>query len=106
MSEDAGYTQQLRNNNVVIRTMFVSSVVQFFFNAEKNTRELYTDCCHNRKEILELLQPYPDKTRQLIDGSDKLTAHFKEHTRLYNSELSSASMCTHVTPVPDTGPHC
>lgn len=78
----------------------------FFFNTEKNTREIYADCRHNRKEILELLQPYPGKTRRLIDGRDKLTAHFKEHIRSNNSELSSTCMCTHNTPVPDTGPHC
>ncbi|GBN73585.1 hypothetical protein AVEN_145789-1 [Araneus ventricosus] len=47
-----------------------------YFRDEKNTRGIYTHCCHNGN-IIEQASVYPVGMKGLMDGSDELSVHFK-----------------------------
>ncbi|GBN09419.1 hypothetical protein AVEN_246063-1 [Araneus ventricosus] len=51
-----------------------------YFREEKNTREIYTHCCHNGN-IIEQDSVYPVEMKVLMDGSDELSVHFKNNIR-------------------------
>ncbi|GBL85264.1 hypothetical protein AVEN_222732-1 [Araneus ventricosus] len=53
-----------------------------YFRDEKNTREIYTHCCHNGN-IIEQASVYPVEMKRLMDGSDELSVHFKNKIRSY-----------------------
>ncbi|GBN52290.1 hypothetical protein AVEN_51177-1 [Araneus ventricosus] len=71
-----------------------------YFRDEKNTRGIYTHCCHNGN-IIEKASVYPMEMKGLWDGSDELSVHFKNNIRSYNNSLSFASMGAQI--VPPTG---
>ncbi|GBN29564.1 hypothetical protein AVEN_132359-1 [Araneus ventricosus] len=47
-----------------------------YFRDEKNTRGIYTHCCHNGN-IIEQASVYPVRMKGLMDGSGELSVHFK-----------------------------
>ncbi|GBL77518.1 hypothetical protein AVEN_41896-1 [Araneus ventricosus] len=47
-----------------------------YFRDEKNTRGIYTHCCHNGN-IIEQASVYPVEMKGLMDGSNELSVHFK-----------------------------
>ncbi|GBM03252.1 hypothetical protein AVEN_142544-1 [Araneus ventricosus] len=49
-----------------------------YFRDEKNTRGIYTHCCHNGN-IIEQASVYPVEMKGLMDGSDELSVHFKNN---------------------------
>ncbi|GBN37028.1 hypothetical protein AVEN_256644-1 [Araneus ventricosus] len=51
-----------------------------YFRDEKNTRGIYTHCCHNGN-IIEQASVYPVEMKGLMDGSDELSVHFKNNIR-------------------------
>ncbi|GBN50494.1 hypothetical protein AVEN_179050-1 [Araneus ventricosus] len=53
-----------------------------YFRDEKNTRGIYTHCCHIGN-IIEQASVYPVEMKGLMDGSDKLSVHFKNNIRSY-----------------------
>ncbi|GBO29170.1 hypothetical protein AVEN_107391-1 [Araneus ventricosus] len=53
-----------------------------YFQDEKNTRGIYTHCCHNGN-IIEQASVYPVEMKGLMDGSDELSVHFKNNIRSY-----------------------
>ncbi|GBN74423.1 hypothetical protein AVEN_120691-1 [Araneus ventricosus] len=53
-----------------------------YFRDEKNTRGIYTHCCHNGN-IIEQASVYPVEMKGLMDGSDELSVHFKNNIRSY-----------------------
>ncbi|GBN35660.1 hypothetical protein AVEN_60936-1 [Araneus ventricosus] len=53
-----------------------------YFREEKNTRGIYTHCCHNGN-IIEQASVYPVEMKGLMDGSDELSVHFKNNIRSY-----------------------
>ncbi|GBN00736.1 hypothetical protein AVEN_208580-1 [Araneus ventricosus] len=53
-----------------------------YFRDEKNTRGIYTHCCHNGN-IIEQASVYPVEMKGLMDDSDELSVHFKNNIRSY-----------------------
>ncbi|GBM11697.1 hypothetical protein AVEN_75651-1 [Araneus ventricosus] len=53
-----------------------------YFRDEKNTRGIYTHCCHNGN-IIEQASVYTVEMKGLMDGSDELSVHFKNNIRSY-----------------------
>ncbi|GBN89272.1 hypothetical protein AVEN_144566-1 [Araneus ventricosus] len=53
-----------------------------YFRDEKNTRGIYTHCCHNGN-IIEQASVYPVEMKGLMDGSDELSVHFKNNIRSF-----------------------
>ncbi|GBM28947.1 hypothetical protein AVEN_232040-1 [Araneus ventricosus] len=76
-----------------------------YFRDGKNTRGIYTHCCHNGN-IIEQASVYPVEMRGLMDGSDELSVHFKNNIRSYNSALSFASMGAQIVPPTGRGAYC
>ncbi|GBN66414.1 hypothetical protein AVEN_231727-1 [Araneus ventricosus] len=54
-----------------------------YFRDEKNTRGIYTHCCHNGN-IIEQASVYPVEMKGLMDGSDEFSVHFKNNIRSYH----------------------
>ncbi|GBM44733.1 hypothetical protein AVEN_103196-1 [Araneus ventricosus] len=63
-----------------------------YFRDEKNTRGIYTHCCHNGN-IIEQASVYPVEMKGLMDGSDELSAHFKKNIRSYQC-FNGCTDCT------------
>ncbi|GBM89999.1 hypothetical protein AVEN_43448-1 [Araneus ventricosus] len=63
-----------------------------YFRDEKNTRGIYTHCCHNRN-IIEQASVYPVEMKGLMDGSDELSVHFKNNIRSYQC-FNGCTDCT------------
>ncbi|GBM35205.1 hypothetical protein AVEN_17759-1 [Araneus ventricosus] len=63
-----------------------------YFRDEKNTRGIYTHCCHNGN-IIEQASVYPVEMKGLMDGSDELSVHFKNNIRLYHC-FNGCTDCT------------
>ncbi|GBN25728.1 hypothetical protein AVEN_61346-1 [Araneus ventricosus] len=63
-----------------------------YFRDEKNTRGIYTHCCHNGN-IIEQASVYPVEMKGLMDGSDELSVHFKNNIRSYQC-FSGCTDCT------------
>ncbi|GBM87692.1 hypothetical protein AVEN_223654-1 [Araneus ventricosus] len=53
-----------------------------YFLDEKNTRGIYTHCCHNGN-IIEQASVYPVEMKGLMDGSVELSVHFKNNMWSY-----------------------
>ncbi|GBO29079.1 hypothetical protein AVEN_135028-1 [Araneus ventricosus] len=47
-----------------------------YFQDEKDTRGIYTHCCHNGN-IIEQASVYPVRMKELMDSSSELSVHFK-----------------------------
>ncbi|GBM45492.1 hypothetical protein AVEN_210224-1 [Araneus ventricosus] len=75
---------------------------ELYFRDEKDTRGIYTHCCHNGN-IIEQVSVYPVEMKGLMDGSDELAVHFKNNIRSYNSALSFASMGAQIVPPTGSG---
>ncbi|GBM97506.1 hypothetical protein AVEN_262328-1 [Araneus ventricosus] len=63
-----------------------------YFRDEKNTRGIYTHCCHNGN-IIEQASVYPVEMKGLMDGSDELSVHFKNNIRSYQC-FNGCTDCT------------
>ncbi|GBN22471.1 hypothetical protein AVEN_254338-1 [Araneus ventricosus] len=63
-----------------------------YFRDEKNTREIYTHCCHNGN-IIEQDSVYPVEMKVLMEGSDELSVHFKNNIRSYQC-FNGCTNCT------------
>ncbi|GBN62482.1 hypothetical protein AVEN_141039-1 [Araneus ventricosus] len=63
-----------------------------YFRDEKNTRGIYTHCCHNGN-IIEQASVYPVEMKRLMYGSDELSVHFKNNVRSYQC-FSGCTDCT------------
>ncbi|GBO44523.1 hypothetical protein AVEN_198663-1 [Araneus ventricosus] len=63
-----------------------------YFRDEKNTRGIYTHCCHNGN-IIEQASVYPVEMKELMDGSDELSVHFKNNIRSYQC-FNGCTDCT------------
>ncbi|GBN73550.1 hypothetical protein AVEN_183002-1 [Araneus ventricosus] len=53
-----------------------------YFLDEKNTRGIYTHCCHNGN-IIEQASVYPVEMKGLMDGSVELSVHSKNNKWSY-----------------------
>ncbi|GBO43652.1 hypothetical protein AVEN_220746-1 [Araneus ventricosus] len=71
-----------------------------YFRDEKNTRGIYTYCCHNGN-IIEQASVYPVGMKRLMDGSDELSVHFK-----ITEGRTSASMGEQIAPSIGRGAYC
>ncbi|GBL78851.1 hypothetical protein AVEN_48843-1 [Araneus ventricosus] len=63
-----------------------------YFRDEKNTRGIYTHCCHNGN-IIEQASVHPVEMKGLMDGSDELSVHFKNNIRSYQC-FNGCTDCT------------
>ncbi|GBO21147.1 hypothetical protein AVEN_29829-1 [Araneus ventricosus] len=63
-----------------------------YFRDEKNTRGIYTHCCHNGN-IIEQASVYPVEMKGLMDGSDDLSVHYKNNIRSYQC-FNGCTDCT------------
>ncbi|GBN31089.1 hypothetical protein AVEN_202481-1 [Araneus ventricosus] len=63
-----------------------------YFRDEKNTRGIYTHCCHNGN-IIEQASVYPVEMKGLMDGSGELSVHFKNNIRSYQC-FNGCTDCT------------
>ncbi|GBN72495.1 hypothetical protein AVEN_229876-1 [Araneus ventricosus] len=63
-----------------------------YFRDERNTRGIYTNCCHNGN-IIEQASVYPVEMKGLMDGSDELSVHFKNNIRSYQC-FNGCTDCT------------
>ncbi|GBN81458.1 hypothetical protein AVEN_166177-1 [Araneus ventricosus] len=63
-----------------------------YFRDEKNTKGIYTHCCHNGN-IIEQASVYPVGMKGLMDGSDELSVHFKNNIRSYQC-FNGCTDCT------------
>ncbi|GBM67833.1 hypothetical protein AVEN_146983-1 [Araneus ventricosus] len=63
-----------------------------YFRDEKNTRGIYTHCCHNGN-IIEQASVYPVEMKGLMDGSDELSVHFTNNIRSYQC-FNGCTDCT------------
>ncbi|GBL73304.1 hypothetical protein AVEN_159341-1 [Araneus ventricosus] len=63
-----------------------------YFRDEKNTRGIYTHCCHNGN-VIEQDSVYPVEMKGLMDGSDELSVHFKNNIRSYQC-FNGCTDCT------------
>ncbi|GBL86233.1 hypothetical protein AVEN_131966-1 [Araneus ventricosus] len=63
-----------------------------YFRYEKNTRGIYSHCCHNGN-IIEQASVYPEEMKGLMDGSDELSVHFKNNIRSYQC-FNGCTDCT------------
>ncbi|GBN82532.1 hypothetical protein AVEN_44219-1 [Araneus ventricosus] len=63
-----------------------------YFRDEKNTRGIYTHCCHNGN-IIEQASVCPVEMKGLMDGSDELSVHFKNNIRSYQC-FNGCTDCT------------
>ncbi|GBO30994.1 hypothetical protein AVEN_65424-1 [Araneus ventricosus] len=63
-----------------------------YFRDEKNTRGIYSHCCHN-ENIIEQASVYPVEMKGLMAGSDELSVHFKNNIRSYQC-FNGCTDCT------------